>query len=235
MRIEQLFGKVTGATAVVVGTGPSMRYFPLRALAGAYLVGLNQAWRYATDSAVKFQFVLTAHPELYQEYAATRPPAPVPWAIKVKPPMQTLTLDDPLHYVFTTSPDLKTVTDRPADVLYLGEGIQCTAVDLLARMGAKTVILVGCDMTDLGGEFHGHDQHVRWLGQRPQDQYALYRKTTARVRSAVRDKFGVHVLTLSPFIGLTGAAEDSVRLKGELGLKPLPVPPDVSPYTRKKK
>jgi hypothetical protein len=181
--------------------------------------------------------MLTAHPELYKEFIshdlsrASKPP--VPWVIKRKPPMDTLELDDPQHYVYRTSSDLKTLTERPDDILYIGEGIQCTAIDLLARMGAKTIILVGCDMTDIGGEYHGHDQHTRWLGQTPAEQYALYRKTTARVRSVLRDRFGVSVLTLSPFIGLKGAEEDYGRLKIELKLKPLPKPKDVSPYRRK--
>ncbi len=236
MRIETLYDRLKGdnTVAFVVGTGPSMRCFPTHALKGAFVVGLNQAWRYVTPN-----LMLTAHPELYQEFAARpapRPvaPPPVPWVIKKKPPMNDLSLDDPQHYVFHTSPEVKTVWERPKDTLYLGEGIQCTAIDLLARMGADTVILVGCDMTDLGGDFHGHDQHVRWLGMKPRDQYALYRKTTAKVRSAVRDRFGVNVLTLSPFVGLGHVEEDYGRLRSELKLKPLPKPKDVSPYLRKK-
>jgi len=232
MRIEQL--QPLGGqnpVAFIIGTGPSMRCFPMQALETAYTLGLNQAWKYWQTN-----LMLTAHPELYEEYAQAVP-VPldrVPWVIKKKPPMANLEFTDKDHYVYLTSPDLKTVTTRPADTLYLGEGIQCTAIDLLARLGAKTIILVGCDMTSLEGEFHGHDQHVRWLGQKPDEQYALYRKTTAKVRSLVRKAFGVHVLTLSPFIGLNGANEDYGRLKVELKLKPLPKPKDISPYKRKK-
>lgn len=232
MRIEKLFSLYRSANSIcfVLGTGPSMRYFPIQAMEGAYVLGLNQAWKYR-----KCHFMLTAHPELYQEWAATEEAktATTKWIIKKKAPMAHLELDDPEHYVYLTSPDIKTVTERPADTLYLGEGIQCTAIDLLARAGFKTIILVGCDMTSLAGDYHGHDQHVRWLGQTPDVQYALYRKTTAMTRSAVRDAFGVNVLTLSPFIGLMGAEEDSHRLRGELGIKPLPAPKDISPYTRK--
>jgi hypothetical protein len=231
MRIDRLYSVFPdrNAVAMVLGTGPSMRCFPVEALRGAYLLGLNQAWKYVTPN-----LMLTVHPELYLEYRDHPDAAKikVPWVIKKKPPMADLELDDPIHYVFHTSTDLKTAVEQPADTLYLGEGIQCTAIDLLARMGARTIILVGCDMCSLEGQFHGHDQHVRWLGQKPDTQYALYRKKTAQVRSAVRDAHKVNVLTLSPFIGLSGAEEDYGRLKKELNLKPLPKPKDISPYTR---
>lgn len=231
MRIISLHRTLPGCPAFVLGTGPSMRYFPMKALQGAFVVGLNQAWKYHPC-----KLMLTAHPELYQEWAASEAAktAPLKWVIKKKAPMADLELDDPVHYVYHTSPDLLTVKNQTEDTLYLGEGIQCTAIDLLVRMGAGTVILVGCDMSSVAGEFHGHDQHVRWLGQTPDEQYALYRKTTARVRSVVRDAFGVSVLTMTPFIGLNGAAEDSHRLRSELNLIPLPKPKDISPYTRKK-
>lgn len=238
MRIEKLYNffRVDNAVAFILGTGPSMRCFPLEALCGAYIVGLNQAWKYITP-AVKPNLMLTAHPELYHEFLPelNTDNKDVTWVIKKKPPMEDLELDDKDHYVYLTSPERDTVVKRPADTLYIGEGIQCTAIDLLARMGAKTIIMVGCDMTSLEGDFHGHDQHVRWLGQTPDEQYRLYRKTTAITRSLVRDKFGVSVLTLSPFIGLNGANEDYGRLKRELKLAPLPKPKDTSPYLRKKK
>lgn len=236
MRIENLYGKVKGSPAFVVGTGPSMQCVQLSVFRGAYIVGLNQAWKYSRQQGVPFQLMLTAHPELFQEYAKTVgwPVLGGPqWVIKKKPPMADLELDDSNHYVYLTSPELKTVEARPADTLYLGEGIQCTAIDLLARMGANPIILLGVDMNVIDGDFHGHDQHVRWLGQTPDEQYALYRKTVARVRSAVRDKFGVQVLALSPFLGTDAAREDYVRLKKELKLLPLPKPKDVSPYRRK--
>ena len=215
------------SVAFVLGTGPSMRFFPLRALEGAFVLGLNQAWKYH-----RCNFMLTAHPELYKEYEATAPVDPMRWIIKKKAPMAELELDDPKHHVFLTSPDLVTVKDRPADTLYLGEGIQCTAMDLLARMGFRTIILVGVDMNSIGGEFHGHDQHVRWLGQAPKDQYALYRKSAAKVRSILRDSFNVDVLTLSPFLGINSVEEEHTRLRAELKLAPLPKPKDISPYLR---
>lgn len=237
MRIESLYNKLGGNPAFIVGTGPSMRFFPLELFSGSYAIGLNQAWKY-TRGDFKFELMLTVHPELYQEYETYRKEYSKGievggWAIKKKPPMETLMLDDPNFYVFNTSPDLSTVKTRPADTLYIGEGIQCTAIDLLARMGANPIILIGVDMNSIEGDFHGHDQHVRWLGQTPEVQYALYRKKTAQVRSLVRDEFNVHVLSMTPFLGTDAAREDYVRLKSDFNMEQLPTPKDVSPYTRK--
>jgi len=230
VRIDTL-PKLDGGPAFVIGTGPSLRCFPLEFLArtGGFCLGLNQAWKY-----VKTHYSITVHPELVQEYEAAGV-SNTKWIIKKKPPMADLELDDPKHHVFLTSDDLSTVTRQPADTLYLGEGVQTTAIDLLTRMGAKYIILVGVDMNSVDGDFHGHDQHVRWLGQTPEHQYALYRRYTAKVRFRVREKFGVQVMALTPFLGTNAAHEDYVRLKTELRLPPLPKPKDTSPYVRTKK
>lgn len=233
MRIASLYGTLSGRPAFVVGTGPSMRCFPLSVLRGQYLIGLNQAWKYADAHGVEFDLMVTVHPELCQEYEAAGRAGRTRWVVKKKPPMADLSFDDPRRYVFLTRADLGCVAERPDDTLYLGEGVQCTAMDLAARLGADPVVLVGVDMTSLDGDYHGHDQHVRWLGLAPEEQYALYRGSAAAVRSLLRDRFGVRVLTLSPFLGADAAREDYVRLKAELGLKPLPPPPDVSPYFRR--
>jgi hypothetical protein len=230
MRIGALYGRHRGETVYVCGTGPSMRLFPLEFLAGKTTIGLNQFWKYAAPT-----YALTVHPELLQEYerAAARPQTC--WVVKKKPPMDDLGLDDPRYYVFHTDRDLKAVHERPEDTLHLAEGVQCTALDLAARLGAAAVVLVGCDMAQIGVDHHGHDQHVRFLGLAPAAQYQLYRKRTAMVRRVLRDKFKVPVLTLTPFVGAGHPDEDYHRQCIERGLpKHLPRPKDVSPYRRKK-
>lgn len=233
MRIEKLYDTTKGETVFIAGTGPSMRVFPKDFLRDKFVIGLNQFWRYLVPN-----YTLTIHPELYLEWEVERKANPaIPkhlWVIKKKPPMAQLETSDPNHYVFHTGKlgDLNVVKTQPADTLYLGEGIQCTAIDLAVRMGAKNIVLVGCDMASLGGDFHGHDQHVRWLGQTPDKQYGLYREHTARIRSYVWDKFGVGVMTLSPFVGVANPGEDYERMRKERGLPPLPVPKDTSPYRR---
>lgn len=230
MRIAELRNRHAGKDIYLVGTGPSMRVFTAEVLRDKVTIGLNQAWRYAPMT-----YSLTAHPELVLEYLAT-PAASrnaTCWVVKKKPPMADLTLDDPKHYVFRTSAEVEVVCTRPADTLYLGHGIQCTALDLAAQMGAKVIYLVGVDMASIGGDHHGHQQHVRFHGLPPTDVYAEYRRFTARVRKSIYDKFKIPVLTLSPFLGQDAATEDYLRLLDERGLSKLPPPVDTSGYARK--
>lgn len=217
----------TNPTVYVVGTGPSLRCLPPEFFRHQFTIGLNQAWRH-----VRCTLSITVHPELVLDYQGEARARGVRhltrWVIKKKPPMEKLELSDPDHYVFGTTYDPAQVNKRPKDTLYLGEGVQTCAMDLAARLGAKFVVLVGCDACCLEGDYHAHDQHVRWVGRTPDEQYKLYRDSTAAVRAQLR-KVGVSVMTLSPFIGADAAKEDYRRLRGELGLKPLPEPKDISP------
>lgn len=227
MRIKDL-PPVTSddCTVYIVGTGPSLRCMDLKFLESKTTIGLNQAWKHLQTT-----FMITVHPELLIEYENAPTRRSTRWVVKKKPPMGDIPLDHPSHYVFGTDYDVTAVTRRPADTLYLGEGVQTCAMDLAARMGARFIVLVGCDAGSLGGDCHGHDQHVRWLGMKPADQYKLYRDTTAAVRAELR-KLGVSVYSMSPFIGVHAAEEDYARLKTELKLPALPRPVDTSPYKR---
>ncbi len=229
MRIGELYGSAQGHDVYICGTGPSMRVFPIDFLRDKLTIGLNQFWRYLMPT-----YNITVHPELLQECYRESPKPSSPWVVKKKPPMHDLSLDDDRFYVFHTSDKFDTVVDRPADTLFIGRGVQQTAMDLAARMGASTIILVGVDMTDLGGEHHGHDQHVRFHGLQPADVYMEYRKFTAEIRWRLREKFNVQVLTLSPLLGANAGTEDYLRLCKEHELPRLPKPKDTSSYSRKK-
>lgn len=231
-----LHGAADYRPVYVVGSGPSMRLFPIEVLRGQVTIALNQAWRYFPRTgplAFGPTYTLTVHPELDLDYRNEGAPVATTWVVKKKPPLAHLTLDDPDRYVFHTSPEWSTIRDQPPDTLFIGRGVQQTALDLAVRMDASAVILVGVDMTDLGGEHHGHDQHVRFHGLEPAAVYAEYRDWTAKARRVIRDEFAIPVLTLNPFLGAGHAEEDYARLKAERGLGDLPAPADTSPYMRK--
>ena len=228
MRISKLYGKFKNSTAYIVGTGPSLRLFPLDFLKGKPCIGLNQAWRH-----LPLAYSITVHPELVLDYQKEKSPNLTTWIVKRKAPMNSLSLDDKNFYVFETGQDdLGLVKNRTPDKLIISRGIQCTALDMAARMGAKTIIMVGVDMGSLDGDHHGHDQHVRFHGVDPDLAYKEYRHHTAKVRKVLRDEFSIDVLTLSPFLGLTAADEDYRRLCQERNLPKLPPPKDTSPYKR---
>lgn len=228
MRIQALRNKHKGADIYVVGTGPSMRFFPCDFLKDKITLGLNQAWRYGAMT-----YSITVHPELVVDYLATKQTHKTQWIIKKKPPMAQLEFDDPTHYVFKTEQDnYNLLTEALDDTLFLGRGVQQTAMHMAMLMGAKNIFLVGVDMTDLAGEHHGHDQHVKFHGLAPADVYAEYRHVTAKVRNILLQK-GIHTFTVSPFIGAVHGEEDYKRLLALLKLPPLPQPKDTSTYLRK--
>jgi hypothetical protein len=227
MRVSELWGRFAGNDIYVVGTGPSMRYFPLRFLEGRVTIGLNQAWRYCPLS-----YSVTIHPELITSESHTL----TKWIVKeAKAPLRAH-IDDPRYYVFRAGghhggADLGHLRKR-SDHLYQGRGIQQTAMNIAAHMGARSIVLVGVDMCELGGAHHGHDQHVRFCGLAPEAVYREYRDFTDHVRRIVRDELGIPVLTLSPFIGLRDVEEDATRLRIQLGITESEPPKDLSTYTR---
>lgn len=240
MRLAELAGRHRGQDVYVCGTGPSMRCFPPEFLRDKVTIGLNQFWKYAATrprgegQVSPTTYSLTVHPELLQEYLAAARRPPTQWLVKPKAPMADLTLDDPRFYVFHAAEDWGLFARPVQDTLFQGRGVQQTALHLAAHLGARAVVLVGVDMCALGGDHHGHDQHVRFLGLPAADVYAEYRAWTRKARRLLREHHGIPVLTLSPFAGLDDAAADYRELCRELKLPPLPPPKDVSPYTRKR-
>ncbi len=223
----------------VVGSGPSMRLMPPSFLEwlgdNEPVIALNQAWRYWVGLRIGPLWTLTVHPELLVDYLKLPEGqrALTEWVVKRKPPLN-LSLDARDHWVFDTSPDWDTLVKRPADTLFIGRGVQQTAMDLAARMGAKTIILIGVDMCALGDEHHGHVQHVQFHGVAPSAVYDEYFDWTEKARRILYEAHGVHVLSLNPFLGAAGGyGLQYRRLCRERGLAPLPSPEDVSTYSRK--
>lgn len=228
MRVGYLWKRHEGKAIYVVGTGPSLRLMDLRYLRDKVSIGLNQSWRFLQTT-----YSLTVHPELYQEFLAHTGGKPVSrWIVKKKAPMKHLSIDDPFIHVFNTFSELPRIREQLDDSLYLGHGVQQTAMHLAAGMGASAIILVGVDMTDLGGDHHAHDQHVRFHGLPPVDVYREYREFTAAARREIEAGYGIPVLSLSPLLGECDGNEDYARLLEERGLKPLPKPKDTSGYMR---
>jgi hypothetical protein len=226
MRIRDLYDRHTG-TIYIIGTGPSLRVFDLGFLIGQTTIGLNQAYKYIATT-----YNITVHPELLTEYEQSHPqPDSAVWLVKHKAPRLDLELDHPKHYVFHTAEDWDLFEHPRRDTLFIGRGVQQTAMDMAARMGAKNIVLVGVDMTALGGDHHGHVQHVQYHGLASDSVFCEYRLWTRRARTELR-KRNISVFTLSPFVGLGDANHDYEHLKAELGLDKLPSPKDVSKYTR---
>ena len=233
MNLRPLMDKHKGETIYIVGTGPSMQFFPVPFLKDKITIGLNDAWQYLT-----LDYCLTIHPETmpkdYLKYSQTK------WVTKRKDWLQSPTYDqvEKTYWFKNTNKekvtDLSNVTNQDDMSLYVGHGIQTGALCLAAWMGARTAILVGCDMNALGGDHHAHDTHTQFYGLSEADVYDEYYQNTARVRSLLREHNNMNVLSLNPFLGLGNHEVDSRRLKAELDLPSLPPPKEKHRYNRGK-
>src|SRR5688572_652999 len=136
----------------IVGTGPSLRLFPFDYLKSKTVIGLNQAYKHFD----KLDYCLTIHPYLIPlekfEWNCK-------WITKVKITdenwqLHTFRKNDKDFYIFNNNNNLKNFDyihpeKRGENDLYVGAGIHTGAMHLAALMGAKNIILVGCDFGSL--------------------------------------------------------------------------------------
>ncbi len=213
-----------------------MRFFPIDFLQDKITIGLKRAWKY-----FKPDYILSTHPEAFPDninkYTIITKFKPVDkngnkWRYK-------FSWDK--FYLFKSNFDCGmrptdfSLLDKPRqNCLYLGRGIQTTGLCLAALMGASTAVLVGIDCCSLGGEYHGHDQPVRFHGLPKDHVYKEYYTNTAIVRYKLFQKYKMQTLSLNPFIGLKYSEEEYRRLMEEYDLSPFPEPEDTSGYNRKR-
>lgn len=201
-------------TIYIVGTGPSTRVFPFSFLEDKITIGLNYAWQLFEPT-----YSITIHPETIpfnrKKWKSTK------WICKIKLDNKAWKIHkrqkNIQHFYNFNSNDHNVLNfsyiEKGCDKLYVGRGIQTGAVVLAAKMGAKNIILIGCDFCPLDQEHHGSDQHIR-LTQYPLcDIYKEYYYYTVKVREEVKKIYDAEVLNLSPFIGSNYAEIDYQRLK----------------------
>jgi len=235
MKLELLKDKHKGETIYIVGTGPSMRFFPTDFFYDKITIGLKRAWKY-----IRPTYVLSTHPEAL-------PDDPYDYKIvtkrkpKIKGFKKVYDFQWNKFYLFKSNleagqkPTSFDLLEKPRrNFLYLGRGVQTTGLCLAAHMGASVAVLVGVDCCSLGGQYHGHDQYIRLHGLEADDVFREYYKNTAIVRYKLKLKYQMDTLFLTPFIGLKNAEEEYRRLMEEYDLAPFPEPEDTSGYKREK-
>lgn len=248
--VSDLYGRHVGADIYVVGTGASMRVLPLAFLEGKITIGLNMAWQVAPIS-----YGLTIGPHLHvPEFLDGEETHPeIRWVTKADKARVVLSDEqfaqaDATFYGFemdgrpnSQPPDepsdagrvLEWVREPTGVKLYQWSSISQTAVNLAANMGARNVILVGCDNCALLDNHHSNDQHTKWSGAAPERRYQQYYEGLAEVRSALRTR-NVNVLSLSPFLKLDDPEGDFSRLCGELDVPRFVASgPDISEQDRR--
>lgn len=245
MSVRLLYGRHKDETIYIVGSGSSMRVFPSDFLADKVTIGLNMAWK-----NVPVNYGITIHPDLnipeFVDGEESRPE--ITWIttldrcellLDTKQHAQTLArfyffqylgqANTSSHSEPGNSGRILDWVKRPTeDYLYLWSSISQTAVNLAANMGAKYIVLVGCDNCGLLDNHHAHKQHTAWKGVHPNVRYRQYYEGMAEVRSALSER-GIKLVSLTPFLGLNVYEEDFVRLCKELNQEILVGGKDISP------
>ena len=232
--VEELYGKHPGADIYVVGTGASMRVFPTEFLHDKITIGLNMAWK-----LVPVKYSITIRPELnIPEFMGEGERPDITWCISPRklttPEQREYVENNPVRFfAFDTKGQHNPLPNNEPGIagripewvrrptqhfLYVWTSISQTAANLAANMGAKNIILVGCDNCALGGNHHAHKQHTFWKGADPDLRYRQYEEGTAEVRALLRER-NVNMLSMSPFISLERPVEDFNMLCNELNQK----------------
>jgi hypothetical protein len=222
-----------------------MRVFPADFLADRITIGLNMAWKLAP---VRYGLTIGPHLNVPEFMAEERPHPEITWITKrakaaavLRPEQFTYANDHFFQYEIgggvTKHHDLEEPHEegrnldhvrRPTGIkLYQWSSISQTAVNLAANMGARNIILVGCDNCSLSGNHHGHQQHTKWLGAAPEHRYQQYHEGLLEVRSALKER-GVNLVSLSPFLRLGDPTAEFNALCQELGQPQHLSGPDIS-------
>ncbi len=234
-KIQELYGRHPDSDIYIVGTGTSLRVFPLDFLKDKITIGLNQSWK-----VVDTTYAITMMPKLnIPEFISGEPRHPgITWItkpskVKSQCAPEEIALAEENFYGFENDGKASiTGLDEPSETgrvldwvlqphpkkLYLWTSISQSAMNLAANLGAKNIILVGCDNGALGGNHHAHDQHTMWKGELPDVRYMQYYEGVAEVRAALRTR-GVNVVNMNPFLKIDQPEMDFERLALETGVE----------------
>lgn len=231
--VSQLYGAHKGADIYVVGTGTSLRVFPLSFLEDKITIGLNQAWQ-----MLPVKYGITIRPELnIPEFLTGESREEIVWItkyIKFTTPKQRKFAETHaarFYYFDFVRPENKesliqgqaSVAGRNLDwlrrpvenYLYLWSSISQSAVNLATNMGAKNIILVGCDNAPLADNHHAHAQHTLWAGNDPNVRYREYYEGLREIREALRER-KINLLSATPFLRIGDCAEEFAGLCRQL-------------------
>lgn len=242
--VSELYGKHAGADIYVVGTGTSMRVFPPDFFRSKVVIGLNMAWK-----LLPVQYCITIHPDLnIPEFMPDESPqSQITWVVGNRKAQAVLTKSQfeyaektffffnyhgkpnhqPPHEPSESGRCIEWVEEVSGDNLYVWSSISQAGANLAANMGAKNIILVGCDNTDLVNNHHAHEQHTRWKNSSPHHRYRQYYDGLCEVRTALRRR-NVNLVSLSPFLKLDSPEIDFLHLCKEFKVQPFIKNKDVS-------
>jgi hypothetical protein len=230
--ISDLYKKHLKSDIYIVGSGPSLRFFPENFFQNKITIGLNYAYK-----SIRPMYSITVHPYIIPirqsdwncEWITKTKTSDNSWSIhKNNGNVDAFYLfnnnNDPLDFSYLTVPGT-------SQNLFVGAGIQTGALHLAARMGACNAILVGVDMGLTAGGHHATDQHTQFHGYSAQAVYDEYYYYTVKLRTELKRLYGMNIVALTPFLG-KDIERDACHLKQELNLPDLPKPVEVEHVKR---
>lgn len=222
-KLSDLYNIHKGEDIYIIGTGASFRVFPHSFFDNKITMGLNLAWQ-----LIDVNYAITMVPHLnFPEFLNAARPERTKWITKqdkyaahASSEMQSYANEN-YYYFRTDGKSSINALDEPSEAgrvldwvdnpnpefLYLWTSISQTAVNLAANMGAKNIILVGCDNCALSGNHHAHNQHTLWKGADPDDRYMQYYLGLKEVRKSLF-KRNVNLLSIGPFLKLDNPEMD---------------------------
>lgn len=228
MNISDLYGKHNGETLYIIGSGPSLRFFPVEFLRDKFTIGLNQAWK-----SLPFQctYNLSIHPdECIPKHFSDLQQI---WITKKKGWLIDKHSKNKRIYWFNNQTNVHNYAHLTckSDNLYVGRGIHTSALSLASKMGVSYAILVGIDFNHVGGDHHATAQSVRFHGLPPSEVYREYYLNFCKIRELLKNK--LQIVSMLPFCGLHRSHEEYEKLLELTGEEKLPQAKDDSKYKRK--
>lgn len=249
MKLSKLFYKHKDEIIYILGTGPSAEFFPFQYLRNKIVIGLNNAYQLYPYC----KYNLTIHPELIPKdfHRSTNQV----WITKHKDWLSKnypATLDRHIYWFKNNKSihDYNYLNVEAGETLYVGRGIATGACCLAAKMGARIVVLIGCDMStihpkvdsrgnlsDSGGcqiddtqtnniYYQSISNKVNFNGLSPEQVTKEYYLSLSEVRRRLEGK--LQIMSLSPFSCPEYWKEEYLEYKKE----PPPTLEDGSKYTR---
>lgn len=179
----------------VIGSGASMDHYDPRFFLGRTVLAINETWK-------RFPCTYVIHNDKYD----IKPPVPdigprFEHGQRDRDELEVDYVYDHLHNRVAIDDEALSVLGT--DMIVVGTSTQISAIHVAAYMGARSVILCGCDGCALDGK-------MNYRGAYPDDSLDSYHaEFLSRVaveirllRDAILETYGCHVYTMSPFLGL---------------------------------
>ena len=218
MRVSELYDEVEpGQSVYIIGTGPSMRVFPLDYLRGKTCILLNDAHmhldnigpiafsnnkRFLRDCKLPIQIVKSRlkfdpHPERDDNHVPWNNPNLYCFSYRQREIKGIATGDKWDHF------DTKALWTEPDHYWNTpGGNVSIFAIQFALLAGFSEIHLVGCDCIDLNGYAYMKKQPGHGHKRRTRHDYDSYRKGTHRMIREARERFGVPIVQVNPFVGL---------------------------------